>query len=155
MRNNAPINHFSPTPFSPNRSPIYGEAHLFSQSGSERDHGKVSPPANPARVARLAAGGMLRDGRRKKEDSKGKGGGHFFSAVQQGRAGSWLILLVGPEALHHSWPMRAGVGGCENARRIASPLLCLKLLRFFSLPFASFSPVRSRQKLAPELPIAV
>src|SRR5664279_1940041 len=31
MRNPAPINHFPPTLFSPNRSPIYGEAHLFSQ----------------------------------------------------------------------------------------------------------------------------
>ena len=30
MRNPAPINHFPPTLFSPNRSPIYGEAHLFS-----------------------------------------------------------------------------------------------------------------------------
>jgi hypothetical protein len=29
MRNNAPINHFPPTPFSPNRSLIYGEAHFF------------------------------------------------------------------------------------------------------------------------------
>jgi hypothetical protein len=29
MRNNAPINHFPPTPFSPNRSPIYGEAHFY------------------------------------------------------------------------------------------------------------------------------
>ena len=31
MRNTAPINHFPPTLFSPNRSPIYEEAHLFSQ----------------------------------------------------------------------------------------------------------------------------
>src|ERR1039458_7843868 len=29
MRNNAPINHFPPTPFSPHRSPIYGGAHLI------------------------------------------------------------------------------------------------------------------------------
>src|ERR1035437_1315608 len=33
MRNPAPINHFPPTLFSPNRSPIYGEAHLFSRRG--------------------------------------------------------------------------------------------------------------------------
>ncbi len=34
MRNNALVNHFPPTPFSPNRSPIYGEARSFSQPGS-------------------------------------------------------------------------------------------------------------------------
>jgi hypothetical protein len=34
MRNPAPINHFPPTLFSPNRSPLYGEAHLFSQPES-------------------------------------------------------------------------------------------------------------------------
>jgi hypothetical protein len=34
MRNNAPINHFPPTPFSPKRSPIYGEAHFYrAQAG--------------------------------------------------------------------------------------------------------------------------
>jgi len=30
MRNPAPINYFPPTLFSPNRSPIYGEAHFFA-----------------------------------------------------------------------------------------------------------------------------
>src|SRR5664279_599368 len=30
MRNPAPINHFPPTLFSPNGSPIYGEAHFFA-----------------------------------------------------------------------------------------------------------------------------
>jgi hypothetical protein len=34
MRNNAPINYFPPTPFSPERSPIYGEAHFYrAQAG--------------------------------------------------------------------------------------------------------------------------
>ena len=35
MRNIEPINHFPPTLFSPNRSPIIGEAHLFSQPASK------------------------------------------------------------------------------------------------------------------------
>jgi hypothetical protein len=34
MRNTAPINHFPPTLFSPNRSPIYGEAHFFAAMSS-------------------------------------------------------------------------------------------------------------------------
>jgi hypothetical protein len=33
MRNPATINHFPPTLFSPNRSPIYGEAHFFCRNG--------------------------------------------------------------------------------------------------------------------------
>jgi hypothetical protein len=35
MRNSLPINDFPPTLFSPNRSPIYGKAHLFSQPAAE------------------------------------------------------------------------------------------------------------------------
>ena len=42
MRNPAPINHFPPTLFSPNRSPIYGEAHLFSQPVSRLGTGNAS-----------------------------------------------------------------------------------------------------------------
>src|ERR1035437_2009740 len=42
MRNPAPINHFPPTLFSPNRSPIYGEAHLFSQPASRLGTGNPS-----------------------------------------------------------------------------------------------------------------
>src|ERR1017187_3747311 len=42
MRNTAPINHFPPTLFSPNRSPIYGEAHLFSQPVSSLGTGNPS-----------------------------------------------------------------------------------------------------------------
>ena len=42
MRNTAPINHFPPTLFSPNRSPIYGEAHLFSQPASRLVTGNPS-----------------------------------------------------------------------------------------------------------------
>src|ERR1035437_7435096 len=42
MRNTAPINHFPPTLFSPNRSPIYGEAHLFSQPASRLVTGNSS-----------------------------------------------------------------------------------------------------------------
>ena len=34
MRNSAAINHFPPTLFSPNRSPIYGKAHFFAQPAS-------------------------------------------------------------------------------------------------------------------------
>jgi hypothetical protein len=46
MRNNAPINHFPPTPFPPKRSPIYGEAHFYSQPGSQR--GQVPGDTNQA-----------------------------------------------------------------------------------------------------------
>jgi hypothetical protein len=42
MRNYARINHFPPTLFSPNRSPIYGEAHLFSQPASRLVTGNPS-----------------------------------------------------------------------------------------------------------------
>src|ERR1039458_6547684 len=42
MRNHAPINHFPPTLFSPNCSPIYGEAHLFSQPVSRLGTGNPS-----------------------------------------------------------------------------------------------------------------
>jgi hypothetical protein len=42
MRNPAPINHFPPTLFSPNRSPIYEEAHLFSQPASRLVTGNPS-----------------------------------------------------------------------------------------------------------------
>ena len=42
MRNPAPSNHFPPTLFSPNRSPIYGGAHLFSQPGSRLVTGNCS-----------------------------------------------------------------------------------------------------------------
>ena len=42
MRNPASINHFPPTLFSPNRSPIYGEAHLFSQPASRLVAGNPS-----------------------------------------------------------------------------------------------------------------
>ena len=62
-------------------------------------YGKVSPPVNPARVARLAAGGMLREGRR--ENSEGKGGGHFYSADQQGWAGSEELGEESP-----GWPRK-------------------------------------------------
>src|ERR1035441_9127650 len=42
MRNPTPINHFPPTLFSPNRSPIYEEAHLFSQPASRLVTGNPS-----------------------------------------------------------------------------------------------------------------
>jgi hypothetical protein len=35
MRNPAPINHFPPTLFSPNRSPIYERRNYFSQPAAE------------------------------------------------------------------------------------------------------------------------
>ena len=42
MRNYARINHFPPTLFSQNGSPIYGEAHLFSQPASRLVTGNPS-----------------------------------------------------------------------------------------------------------------
>ena len=42
MRNPTLINHFPPTLFSPNRSPIYEEAHLFSQPASRLGTGNPS-----------------------------------------------------------------------------------------------------------------
>ena len=42
MRNPAPINHFPPTLFSLNRSPIYEDAHLFSQPASRLVTGNPS-----------------------------------------------------------------------------------------------------------------
>ena len=42
MRNTAPITHFPPTLFSPTRSPIYGEARLFSQPASRLVTGNPS-----------------------------------------------------------------------------------------------------------------
>ena len=54
MRNNAPINHFPPTLFSPNRSPIYGEARLFSQPASRLVTGN---PSLQKGVNRISTGG--------------------------------------------------------------------------------------------------
>ena len=50
MRNNAPINHFPPTLFSPNHSPIYGEAHLFSaQCLRQWEGGRLGEPFWPVK----------------------------------------------------------------------------------------------------------
>ena len=43
MRNSPAINHFPPTLFSPNRSPIYGEAHLFSPPASRLECSRMVP----------------------------------------------------------------------------------------------------------------
>jgi hypothetical protein len=44
MRNSGPINHFPPTLFSLNRSPIYGETYLFSQRATRSPKSKVQSP---------------------------------------------------------------------------------------------------------------
>src|ERR1035437_9876279 len=70
MRNTALINHFPPTLFSPNRSPIYGEAHFFPQPASRLVtsnpslHGEcprailVSDVDRPDELAAQGAGGV-------------------------------------------------------------------------------------------------
>src|ERR1035441_1876428 len=70
MRNTAPVTHSPPTLFPPNRSPIYGEAHLFSQpasrlvTGNPSLHGQcprailVSDVDRPGERAAQGAGGV-------------------------------------------------------------------------------------------------
>jgi hypothetical protein len=70
MRNTTPVNHFPPTLFSRNRSPIYGEAHLFSQPAlrlvtvNPSLHGQcprailVSDVDRPGELAAQGAGGV-------------------------------------------------------------------------------------------------
>ena len=62
------------------------------------DRNHVPSAAYSAHLAPLVAGGMPGAGRRKK--SEGKGGGHFYSAVQQGRAGSEELGEESP-----GWPI--------------------------------------------------
>jgi hypothetical protein len=54
MRNTLPINYFPPTLFLTNRSPLYGEAHLFSQPAS-RLRLEFELGANPFALKRAVA----------------------------------------------------------------------------------------------------
>jgi len=61
MRNNAPIKHFPPTPFSPNRSPIYGEAHFFA-ARFEAGNSSAASPKNAATPTQEAVQDLRVDG---------------------------------------------------------------------------------------------
>src|ERR1017187_8341122 len=102
MRNTAPINHFPPTLFSPNRSPIYGEAHLFSQPVSRLGTG--NPSVSLGRHSRGPAPALDSIGR-----LRGRPAANIISAQDE-------KLQAAPQVFLQA----VGEGGCASVARSRS-----------------------------------